>query len=92
MNQYYLVNGKRKKFSQGKEIYILDLVNEIFGSKKKKQLAVALNFKLVCKSKWRSTKIKQKKNVHFFATDNQPTPQLNSKNNYAMFKPKSLIE
>ncbi|MBD74347.1 MAG: thiamine biosynthesis protein ThiS [Rickettsiales bacterium] len=59
MNQYYLVNGKRKKFSQGKEIYILDLVNEIFGSKKKKQLAVALNFKLVCKSKWRSTKIKQ---------------------------------
>ena len=59
MNQYYLVNGKRKKFSQGKEIYILDLVNEIFGSKKTKQLAVALNFKLVCKSKWRSTKIKQ---------------------------------
>ena len=59
MDQYYLVNGKRKKFSQGKEIYILDLVNEIFGSKKKKQLAVALNFKLVCKSKWRSTKIKQ---------------------------------
>lgn len=59
MNQYYLVNGKRKKFIQGKEIYILDLVNEIFGSKKKKQLAVALNFKLVCKSKWRSTKIKQ---------------------------------
>ena len=59
MNQYYLVNGKRKKFSQGKEIYILDLVNEIFGSKKKKQLAVALNFNLVCKSKWRSTKIKQ---------------------------------
>lgn len=59
MNQYYLVNGKRKKFSQGKEIYILDLVNEIFGSKKKKQLAVALNFKLVCKSKWRSTRIKQ---------------------------------
>ena len=34
-------------------------IEKAFGSKKKKQLAVALNFKLVCKSKWRSTKIKQ---------------------------------
>ena len=67
MNQYYLVNGKRKKFSQGKEIYILDLVNEIFGSKKKKQLAVALNFKLVCKSKWRSTKIKQNDKIEIIS-------------------------
>lgn len=37
-------------------------------------------------------KIKQKKNVHFFATDNQQTLPLNTKNNNEFFKPKSLIE
>jgi len=59
MNEFYHVNGKKKNFSKGKEIYISDLVNEIFGNNNKKQLAIALNFKLVCKSKWRKTKIKQ---------------------------------
>lgn len=37
-------------------------------------------------------KIKQKKNVHFFATDNHKNPSLISRNNHTFFKPKSLIE
>ena len=37
-------------------------------------------------------KVKQKKNVHFFVTDNQQIPKLSIKNSHEFFKPKSLID
>lgn len=58
MDNYIILNGEKREFNYSEEIYISDLVNEFVGNYNT-QIAIALNNKVICKSKWCSTKIKK---------------------------------
>ena len=58
MDNYIILNGEKKKLNDSDEIFISDLVNEFVGNYNT-QIAIAINFKVICRSKWCSTKIKK---------------------------------
>lgn len=58
MDNYIILNGEKTELNDSEEIYISDLINKFVGNYNT-QIAIALNFRIICKSKWCSTKVKK---------------------------------
>tara|TARA_S200000501_G_C20482995_1_gene594726 strand:+ start:89 stop:307 length:219 start_codon:yes stop_codon:yes gene_type:complete len=59
MSEYIILNGEKTELNQKQPYFVSDLIKKLVGDHKGRKIAIAINFKLVCKSEWSKTKIKE---------------------------------